>query len=90
MIDVVFLLIIFFLCIEFRVLEAKLPAYLPKDKGSQSTQVEPMEQLSVGIYVESKGTPKYSACLSVSRVRLAPIFSRCRAATSSSSFLGST
>ena len=59
MIDCVFLMIIFFLCIEFKVLEAKLPAYLPKDKGSQSTQVEPMEQLSVGIYVESQGSPKY-------------------------------
>ncbi|MCA8950323.1 MAG: biopolymer transporter ExbD [Planctomycetes bacterium] len=57
MIDCVFLMIIFFLCIEFKVLEAKLPAYLPKDKGSQSTQVEPMEQLSVGIYVESAGKP---------------------------------
>ena len=59
MIDVVFLMIIFFLCIEFKILEAKLPAYLPKDKGSQSTQVEPMEQLSIGIYVEAAGTPTY-------------------------------
>ncbi|MCR9247113.1 MAG: biopolymer transporter ExbD [bacterium] len=55
MIDCVFLMIIFFLCIEFKILEAKLPAYLPKDKGSQNTKVEPMEQLSVGIYVESEG-----------------------------------
>ena len=31
MIDAVFLLIIFFLCIDFKTLEAKLPAYLPKD-----------------------------------------------------------
>ena len=42
MIDVVFLLIIFFLCIDFKILEAKLPAYLPKDKGSQ-----PEEELLV-------------------------------------------
>ncbi len=59
MIDCVFLMIIFFICIDFKVLEAKLPAYLPKDKGSQSTTVEPQEQLSVGIYEESKGTPLF-------------------------------
>jgi len=59
MIDVVFLMIIFFICIDFKVLESKLPAYLPKDKGSQSDVVEPQEQLSVGIYVEAQGTPEY-------------------------------
>lgn len=59
MIDVVFLMIIFFICIDFKVLESKLAAYLPKDKGSQSTVVEPMEQLAVKIYVESEGTKNY-------------------------------
>ncbi|MBX3461758.1 MAG: biopolymer transporter ExbD [Planctomycetes bacterium] len=59
MIDVVFLMIIFFICIDFKVLESKLPAYLPKDKGSQSDVVEPQEQLSVKIHVESAGTPIY-------------------------------
>lgn len=61
MIDVVFLMIIFFICIDFKVLESKLSAYLPKDKGSQSSVVEPQEQLSVKIYVESAGTPEYPA-----------------------------
>ena len=56
MIDVVFLLIIFFLCIDFKVLEAKLPAYLPKDKGSQTTVVEPQEQLRIRIVCEKFGT----------------------------------
>ena len=56
MIDCVFLMIIFFLCIDFKILEAKLPAYLPKDKGSQTTKVEPQEQLSVGVYVQNAGT----------------------------------
>lgn len=60
MIDVVFLMIIFFICIDFKVLESKLPAYLPKDKGSQSTVVEPQEQLSVRIYVDNAGTPDYT------------------------------
>lgn len=59
MIDVVFLMIIFFICIDFKILEAKLPAYLPKDKGSQPTKVEPQEQLSIGIYVDKKGTPTF-------------------------------
>ena len=60
MIDVVFLMIIFFICIEFKVLESKLDAFLPTDKGSQSTVVEPEEQLSIKIHVEAKGNPDYS------------------------------
>jgi biopolymer transport protein ExbD len=59
MIDVVFLMIIFFICIDFKVLESKLPAYLPKDKGSQSTVVEPQEQLSIKIHVENRGSEEY-------------------------------
>ena len=59
MIDVVFLMIIFFICIEFKVLESKLNAFLPTDKGSQSTVVEPQEQLSIKIHVERKGTADY-------------------------------
>lgn len=49
MIDAVFLLIIFFLCIDFKTLEAKLPAYLPKDRGSQPTPEEPVTQLSIRV-----------------------------------------
>ena len=56
MIDVVFLLIIFFLCIDFKILEAKLPAYLPKDKGSQSEDTEPQEQLRIKIVCDVVGT----------------------------------
>ena len=55
MIDCVFLLIIFFLCIDFKILEAKLPAYLPKDVGSHSTDVEPQEKLHVLIDCKSWG-----------------------------------
>jgi|SRR5690606_22264223 len=55
MIDAVFLLIIFFLCIDFKTLEAKLQANLPKDKGSQPTQAEPVEQLSLRIIEEREG-----------------------------------
>jgi hypothetical protein len=56
MIDCVFLMIIFFVCIDFKILEAKLPAYLPKDKGSSNQQVDPQEQLSVKIINENAGT----------------------------------
>jgi len=59
MIDVVFLMIIFFICIEFKVLESKLDAFLPTDKGSQSTVVEPEEQLAIKIHVESSGAKNY-------------------------------
>lgn len=61
MIDVVFLMIIFFICIDFKVLESKLPAYLPKDKGSQDTKVDPQEQLSIRVFVDAPGTPIYPA-----------------------------
>jgi biopolymer transport protein ExbD len=56
MIDVVFLLIIFFLCIDFRVLEAKLPAFLPKDRGTSDRQQEPREALHVCIVCTERGT----------------------------------
>ncbi len=55
MIDVVFLLIIFFLCIDFRVLEAKVPAYLPKDKGSSDHQEREVAQVRVRIVCDSRG-----------------------------------
>lgn len=56
MIDVVFLMIVFFVCIDFRVLEAKLPAFLPRDRGSGPTLVEPEEQLAVRVHVTAPGT----------------------------------
>jgi biopolymer transport protein ExbD len=61
MIDTVFLMIIFFVCIDFKVLESKLSAFLPKDKGTRATILEPQELLSVRIFVESPGTPEYEA-----------------------------
>ena len=57
MIDVVFLLIIFFLCIDFKILEAKLPAYLPKDVGSHTDEVEPQEKVRIKIVCDNWGTP---------------------------------
>ncbi|MCR9246979.1 MAG: biopolymer transporter ExbD [bacterium] len=54
MIDVVFLMIIFFLCLDFRVLESKLPAFLPKDHGGHAT-VAPKEQLVVQVLESVRG-----------------------------------
>ncbi|MFH2001159.1 MAG: biopolymer transporter ExbD, partial [Planctomycetota bacterium] len=41
MIDVTFLLLIFFLCsIKFKLLDGKMQTYLPKDVGVNSTPIE--------------------------------------------------
>jgi biopolymer transport protein ExbD len=56
MIDVVFLMIVFFVCIDFRVLEAKLPALLPLDRGGSPDLVEPQRQLVVRVHVTAPGT----------------------------------
>jgi len=61
MIDVVFLMIVFFVCIDFRVLEAKLPAYLPRDVGGSGARVEPQEQLIVQVHVTEPGRATTSA-----------------------------
>lgn len=57
MIDVVFLLIVFFVCVDFRVLEAKLPVYLPLDRGTTTGVVHLEEVLPVAIEVVNPGVP---------------------------------
>jgi len=51
MIDVTFLLLIFFLCsIKFKILEGKLQTYLPKDVGVNTTpQQEVLEKIDIRI-----------------------------------------
>ncbi|MAE27817.1 MAG: biopolymer transporter ExbD [Planctomycetota bacterium] len=57
MIDVTFLLLIFFMCtIKFKVLEGKLAAYLPKDVGVNATQAEPIEKVEILMRVQVEGT----------------------------------
>ena len=67
MIDVVFLMIVFFVCIDFRVLEAKLPAYLPREVGSRATGVEPEEQLVVQVHVDQPGRAEITGSGSTGR-----------------------
>ncbi len=56
MIDVTFLLLIFFLCtLKFKLLEGKLAAYLPKDVGVNSAPAEPKEKVEVVINVREPG-----------------------------------
>lgn len=60
MIDVVFLMIIFFVCIQFRTLEAKLPAFLPKHKGSSPHAVAPQPNLPVRVELVAAGTRTFA------------------------------
>jgi biopolymer transport protein ExbD len=57
MIDVTFLLLIFFMCtLKFKSLEGKLAAYLPKDVGVNSMDSEPIEKVEVSARVLNAGT----------------------------------
>ncbi len=57
MIDVTFLLLIFFMCtIKFKTLEGKLSAYLPKDVGSRPSEAKPKETIKVKLVVVNPGT----------------------------------
>jgi len=56
MIDVVFLLLIFFLCtLKFKTLEGKLAAYLPKDVGVNTSEAEEIEKVEIVIKVINEG-----------------------------------
>jgi biopolymer transport protein ExbD len=51
MIDISFLIIIFFLCLPFKTLEGKLAAFLPTDKGIAPTQEQPPEAIKVKVHL---------------------------------------
>lgn len=56
MIDVTFLLLIFFMCtLQFRTLEGALVAHLPRDVGARSLPTEPVERLDVRLDVLAEG-----------------------------------
>ena len=56
MIDVTFLLLIFFMCtLKFKTLEGKLAAYLPKDVGVNSSESEPIEKVEILLQVITEG-----------------------------------
>jgi len=56
MIDVTFLLLIFFMCtLKFKTLEGKLAAYLPKDVGVNSSESDPIEKVEILLQVVNEG-----------------------------------
>ncbi|MCP3918270.1 MAG: biopolymer transporter ExbD [bacterium] len=56
MIDVTFLLLIFFMCtLKFKTLEGKLAAYLPKDVGVNQSDAEPIEKVEILLRVKAEG-----------------------------------
>ncbi len=61
MIDVTFLLLIFFiLTLKFKILEGKLAAYLPKDVGVNESDAEPKEKIEITIEVLEAGDKVYA------------------------------
>lgn len=62
MIDVVFLLLIFFMCtLKFKTLENKLATYLPTDKGLNThfEELEPVEKIRVKLSMSGQRTICY-------------------------------
>lgn len=56
MIDVTFLLLIFFMCtLKFKTLEGKLAAYLPKDVGGSAIDAIPKEDIAIRLRVLREG-----------------------------------
>ena len=49
MIDISFLIIIFFMCLPFKTLAGKLEAFLPKDSGPFPNSVQPPESVKIRI-----------------------------------------
>jgi len=55
MIDVSFLLIIFFICLPMKMLEGKIQAFLPTDKGINPTPTEPPLEIKVSVHIVARG-----------------------------------
>mgnify|MGYP003573854009 CR=1 FL=1 len=65
MIDVVFLLLIFFMCaMKFKTLERKVAAFLPKDRGLAKTKIKLEEKAKITVELKRTKTEK------VTRVKL--------------------
>jgi biopolymer transport protein ExbD len=54
MIDMSFLLIIFFICLPMKALAAKIQAFLPTDKGINPTKVEPPLEIKVTVHIVAR------------------------------------
>jgi biopolymer transport protein ExbD len=62
MIDVTFLLLIFFMCtLRFKVLEGQLTAFLPADEGVNNSPAVPLEKVQVSLRLAEAGTKMNAA-----------------------------
>ncbi len=51
MIDISFLILIFFMCLPFKTLEGKLAAFLPTDKGIQALPQDPPQNFMIKVHI---------------------------------------
>jgi hypothetical protein len=51
MIDVAFLMIIFFMCLPFKALDARLASFLPTEKGIRDDYVRPVETFPIKVHI---------------------------------------
>jgi biopolymer transport protein ExbD len=58
LIDIAFLILIFFMCLPFKTLEGKLAAFLPTDKGIAPTNEEPPVEIKVQIHILARKEEK--------------------------------
>ncbi len=54
MIDMAFLIIIFFMCLPFKTLDGKLQAFLPTDKGIQPIEQDPASEFMVSVHIVAR------------------------------------
>jgi biopolymer transport protein ExbD len=54
MIDISFLIIIFFMCLPFKTLEGKLQAFLPTDKGINPIPQDPPNEIKVSVHIVAR------------------------------------
>jgi biopolymer transport protein ExbD len=54
MIDVSFLILIFFMCLPFKTLEGKLQAFLPTDKGINPIPQDPPNEIKVSVHIVAR------------------------------------
>ena len=54
MIDISFLILIFFMCLPFKTLEGKLAAFLPTDKGIVPIPQEPPNEIKVSVHIVAR------------------------------------
>jgi len=54
LIDVAFLILIFFMCLPFKTLDGKLQAFLPTDKGINPIEQDPVNEIMVSVHIVAR------------------------------------